>query len=285
MDDMKFDKNKFPLKNEIFLKKEELAKIIIEERAESRRKEAASAVHVGRRRMVRVYAWFAAASIVAFLAVFVTREVTVVGSEMGGRQLVLPCGSIVNLDADGMLSYRPHLWPVTGRKVELEAGSAQFAVTKGGGFVVTTDVGDVSVLGTTFDVSIHADSMSVMCHSGKVALIPASGEDVSLILTEGEEAVVTHDNVRKPERKIEESSIVEEDAQTIYYDAALLTEVVEDIEETFGLTVVNKQLCQSEKYTGMIYPDDMDLSLDMVFGACGYEYEKSGDEVTISRIK
>ena len=284
MDDIKFDKNKFPLKNEIFLRKEELGEIIAEDRAESRKKEEVAIRRSSRWRMMRVYACCAVV-IIAACIMFVTKEVTVIGSEMSDGQLVLPCGSIVKLNNDGMLSYRPYMWHVTGRKVELESGWAQFAVTKGDGFIVTTDVGDVSVLGPTFDVSVYADSMKVKCHSGRVELIPASDEGLSLVLTEGEEAVMSRGEVKKPEHKIEEKNIVEQEPNPIYYDAALLTEVVEDMEEAFGIVVVNKQLCQREKYTGIIYPEDEDLSLDMVLGACGFEYEKSGEEVTISRIR
>ena len=190
MDDIKFDKNKFPLKNEIFLRKEELGEIIAEDRAESRKKEGVAIRRRSRWRMMRVYACCAVV-IIAACIMFVTKEVTVIGSEMSDGQLVLPCGSIVKLNNDGMLSYRPYMWHVTGRKVELESGWAQFAVTKGDGFIVTTDVGDVSVLGTTFDVSVYADSMKVKCHSGRVELIPASDEGLSLVLTEGEEAVMS----------------------------------------------------------------------------------------------
>ena len=281
MGDIKFDKSKFPLKNEIFLRKEELGEIIVRERAERRSKELAAVAR--KRRLTRVYAYCTAMIVMACI-MYAAREVTVTGG-LDGNRLVLPCGSVVMLDEGGTLSYRPNLWHVMGRKVELESGEAQFYVTKGDGFVVSTDVGDVSVLGTTFDVSVYPDSMKVKCHSGKVKLIPASDEDMSLILTEGEEAIVTRVDVKKPELKIVEKSIIEEEMQPIYYNAAPLMDVIEDIERVFGITVVNSQLCRNEKYTGVVYPDDMNLSLDMVFGSCGFEYEMSSDEITISRIK
>ncbi len=281
MGDIEFDKSKFPLKNEIFLRKEELGEIIVRERAKSRMKELAVAVR--RRRIMRVCACCAAAVVVACM-MYVAREVTVAGG-LDGDRLVLPCGSVVLLKKGSTLNYRHYLWHVMGRKIELENGAARFAVTKGDGFVVTTDVGDVSVLGTTFDVSVFPDSMMVKCHSGKVELIPASNEEMSLVLTEGEEAVMTRVEVKKPELKIEEKSIVEEEIRPIYYNAASLMDVVDDMERVFGITVINKHSCRDEKYTGVVYPDDMNLSLDMVFGSCGFEYKMSGDEITISRIR
>ena len=148
MDIEKIDIGSFPLKHEVFARKRELGEAIARQRAAMRRAEQAAARH-RRRRMAT--GWIAAVSVAAVVAaaVFMLRVATIA---TGGQtqQVVLPCGSTVVVYAHSEVSYRPHLWGIVGRTINLHHGAACFSVEEGKRFKVETAEGDVTVTGTEF---------------------------------------------------------------------------------------------------------------------------------------
>lgn len=88
--------------------------------------------------------------------------------------VILPDSSKVWLNRGAKISYSKNEWN-TNRKIELE-GEAYFQVKKGKKFSVTSRLGLVSVLGTTFSVSTHDEIFSVVCYSGKVAVKHANNQ-------------------------------------------------------------------------------------------------------------
>lgn len=88
--------------------------------------------------------------------------------------VILPDSSKVWLNRGAKISYSKNEWN-TNRKIELE-GEAYFQVKKGKKFSVTSRLGLVSVLGTTFSVSTHDDIFLVVCYSGKVAVKHANNQ-------------------------------------------------------------------------------------------------------------
>lgn len=279
MDDkqLQIDVSRFPLKHETFERKHELGDKLVRLRAVSRHAE------VRRRNVAIAFSSAVLAAAVVLAAVFMMR-VSTIGS---GSTATLPCGSVVAVGQGGNVKYRPFLWRFGHRVVELAAGSARFSVVSGQGeFSVETGFGSVSVLGTEFEVC-QQDSVTAMvrCFSGKVAVNVDGAAPVEV--EAGEETVVTGD-VIAPVRALgdnddNEEIEVNEEPETIIYDNEPLATIVGEMEVRFGITIDGKELCQGITYSGAFYTGDMDLTLKMVFGACGLDYVIEGNQVALRK--
>jgi len=94
----------------------------------------------------------------------------------------LPDNSIVYLNHNSSISYDKDF---ESRKVEL-TGEAYFNVTKGETpFTITTSMGEVSVLGTEFNVKLDDEELDVEVESGTVELTTNQGKNK---LTQGQKA-------------------------------------------------------------------------------------------------
>lgn len=152
----------------------------------------AEPVFSARRRLLRSWMGYAAAAcIVVFFFVLLYAPATKV--KVGfGEQLshTLPDGSEVSLNAGSTIAYKSGRWG-TRRQVELD-GEAFFKVKKGQVFTVVTKLGEVEVLGTSFNVRVRGNSFSVGCVTGKVRVSNAKG---AIILTPG---LATHTEGEAP---------------------------------------------------------------------------------------
>lgn len=79
---------------------------------------------------------------------------------------VLPDKSEVILNSGSTVSYRSWNWS-GNREISLD-GEAYFKVAKGKTFVVETDLGTVTVLGTQFNVKARENRFDVVCYEGRV---------------------------------------------------------------------------------------------------------------------
>ncbi len=274
----RIDITHFPLKHEVFVRKQELGERLVRLRYEAR----GAAKH--RHRVVAAFVSCAVAAAVLFV-VFALRVSTIVG----GGSVTLPCGSVVAVGQGGEVKYMPFLWHIGHREVELATGSARFSVMPGDGrFSVKTKFGCVSVLGTEFEI-LQEDEVTttVRCFRGKVAV--EVDDAVPVEVEAGEETVVT-DNVVAPVRALtdDDNGKANDDndkAEVITYDNAPLATVVEEMEKRFGIKIEGKQLCVGITYSGIFYAGDKDLTLKVVFGACGLDYTVDDDKVTLGKSK
>ena len=136
---------------------------------------------VRRLAVLRLLPYVAAAS-VAFLLFFIFRDPTKVVLTENAQQLALslPDGSKVKVNAATEIRYTPGKWKKE-RRIQLD-GEAFFEVTKGESFVVETKLGNVEVLGTSFNVKSRDGIFEVSCRTGKVRV---SSGDSRQVLTPG----------------------------------------------------------------------------------------------------
>lgn len=92
------------------------------------------------------------------------------------QSIILPAESQVALAESSTLSYQDDAWS-NERNVDLR-GQARFKVTKGVPFNVSTDNGQVQVLGTEFDVFSRDNSFQVLVTEGRVRVFSGSLEKV-----------------------------------------------------------------------------------------------------------
>ena len=91
--------------------------------------------------------------------------------------LTLPDASEAVLNADSRITYDKKDWKES-RDLSLD-GEAYFMVAKGSRFTIHTKQGDVSVLGTQFNVKVREDLFEVICYEGLVQ-VDYAGKSVRL---------------------------------------------------------------------------------------------------------
>jgi ferric-dicitrate binding protein FerR (iron transport regulator) len=132
----------------------------------------------------RIYSKLAIAASIAALLTF---SISFFGSETVQNSSdsilvhTLPDGSIIYLNSNAEVSYNDLTW-MLNRDLDF-SGSGFFEVEKGSKFNVSTDVGVVSVLGTSFSVITSNDILKVSCKTGKVLVENENAP--SVILTPG----------------------------------------------------------------------------------------------------
>lgn len=134
------------------------------------------------RNVIPMWSYAVAASLLLFFSLyqfyFFSNEVQ---TDFGfTKTIVLKDNSHVTLNAKSKISY-PN-WFQYNRNIRLE-GEAFFEVQKGSSFRVTTSLGNVTVLGTKFNVASFDDYFEVICYEGKVRV---EVNKKATILTKGE---------------------------------------------------------------------------------------------------
>ena len=142
--------------------------------------------------LFRKYRWLAAASLALLMAVslllrFYAHTVSTKAGEM--ITVTLPDGSNAVLSPHTRLTYYPLWWRLSA-KIKL-SGEAFFYGHHNRRFSVQSDLGTVTVLGTSFDVYAHHNQYRVVCFTGKVRV--TSRTKNRLILSSGEKAEITPD--------------------------------------------------------------------------------------------
>lgn len=123
----------------------------------------------------RLLPYAAAASAALLIWFFLAYNPTKVVFTENAQQMALdlPDGSRVNVNAATELTYQPKTWKKE-RRVHLE-GEAFFQVEKGEPFIVETSLGEVEVLGTSFNVKAREGYFEVDCFTGKVRVTNQNG--------------------------------------------------------------------------------------------------------------
>jgi ferric-dicitrate binding protein FerR (iron transport regulator) len=132
------------------------------------------------------------------------------------------------------LSYTSH-GDVPTRKVNLRAGEVFFQVKKDvrKPFIIHTDIGDIRVLGTSFNVKLVNNTLEVGVREGKVLLYT---QQDSLTLTAGTTGTI------KPDQSLDAVNTVKPNGwgyathQFVYKDASL-QEVLADFEKAYNCTI------------------------------------------------
>lgn len=188
-------------------------------------------------------------------------------TEYGEQQTIqLPDGSTVQLNANSTLTLDERWDTNTRREVWLE-GEAYFSVEKKPAtqakFVVRTPGLNVEVLGTQFNVNTKEETTQVVLDEGQVKLLTVNEDSTRTItMIPGEVA-----NYSKLTHKINKQRIDTQPYSTwkdgyLTYQAATLSEVLDDVHATYGYTIViQDSLLLDETITGALSAQDLDALL------------------------
>lgn len=231
--------------------------------------------------IVRLLAYGAAAA-VALLMVFTTvmspYDTTIKTSFANTEFIDLPDGSSVAINADSKISYDVGSWE-KDRTLTLE-GEAYFEVEKGSLFKVKTDLGEVTVLGTSFNVFAREGKLFVQCETGKVRVTSNQAET---ILTASETVKIEEGRHGAKSSLDAEGQRSQWQLGLFSYKNTTLSIVVKELERQFDMKIkIDKNLLDQE-YTGSFKIANGSDALSEVFWPLNLEYKQEGNVVSVTK--
>lgn len=179
--------------------------------------------------------------------------------------LELPDGSTVILNAQSSLSYNEKNWDEE-RLVVLE-GQAYFKVETGDQFTVKTTQGEVTVLGTQFNVNDRDGIFQVNCYEGKVSV---SSNDDKVILThhrgarlENETLKVTEISTNAPSWIVGESS----------FEQIAFKDVILELQRQYDVQVDYDSSLNSILFTGSFTHNNLEIALKSISSSMNISYK------------
>ena len=198
-------------------------------------------------------------------------------------EYTLPDGSTVMLKKNGAAYYNSSIW-FMNRKIQLVSGEAFFEVNPGEKFTVETNMGDITVLGTSFNVNISDDNLRVACKTGSVK-VSMPGADAPILLSAG----------KGLDCSISKTDIMDMDlnkigawTDSIYnFNDAVVTEVFEKLGDETDFTFQISDNIES-RYSGQINLNlPIEDILEIVCIPSGLEYSVDADakKIYITKIQ
>ena len=224
------------------------------------------------------YSISAAASILLLLGLFWLWTITDKNYTTGfGEQLAvtLPDGSEVTLNAESAISFNEWNWD-DERKVTLD-GEAFFEVEKGEKFTVETTLGNVEVMGTSFNVLERNERFEVACFTGKVGV--SNSANLNEILIPGNKVSIVKNKVQKS--SFEPDDTVAWRKGIFRYDNIDLIEVLDELERQYGFKVEVNTDIRERKYTGSFSSGNLDEALKMICLPMELDYKIAEDSLLI----
>ena len=202
----------------------------------------------------------AAASVILLLGIFYYLDLPVNHKTGYGEQLaiMLPDSSEVVLNSKSSIRYESKNWEKSS-ELTLK-GEAFFKVKKGKTFRVITDLGDVKVLGTQFDVQTNQDYVEVKCFEGKVSVTSNQKEN---ILTKGQ-ATRSFKEGESENWEVQEQEPKWKNGESTFRSIALKY-VILSIENQYDIDIKAKGIDLKQKFTGSYTHNNLKIALKTVF--------------------
>lgn len=162
----------------------------------------------------------------------------------------LPDQSVVDLNANSSISYKPYWWKFS-RKVKFE-GEAFFKITKGSKFEIASNYGKTYILGTSFNIYARGNEYKVTCYTGKVKVVSTMTSDKILLLP-NDHAYVTKNGLLKLKKDNNSTDQVSWRNNIFFFTETPICTVFEEIELQYNIKIVKK-----EKFD-LIYTGNFDL--------------------------
>lgn len=211
----------------------------------------------GRRSVLRIAA--AVAALFALSYFWLLPKETQISAGLGEREIaLLPDQSRVTLNAESHIQFNASDWEQE-RSIELK-GQAFFDVEKGQKFTVRTPMGEVSVLGTEFDVLQREHLFRVYCYEGRVSVRHQGAE---YILTQGQSfQVIEGEGVWRFDHGQQQASWLE---NTSTFRSLPLGFVLEELGRQYDVEVILEEGVPVDKrFTGSFRHDNLRLALDFI---------------------
>jgi len=161
-------------------------------------------------------------------------EMISLSSEKGLKEVILPDGSVVKMNANSTITYSSN-FNESNRNVTL-IGEADFDVisNKNLPFVIDAGASKIEVLGTKFNLTAYSNrDVLLNVTEGKVAFSSKINSEKEAIVTQGHRAVLSIDNNEIDITEISNSNYNGWWTRTLVYEQTKLIEVLNDLEKTY----------------------------------------------------
>lgn len=188
-------------------------------------------------------------------------------------------GSTVEINAASSLNFSIS---ENQRSAEL-VGEAYFDVAKSDvPFLITTELGEVSVVGTSFNVYSRGDSMRVSVNSGRVK-VKFSGRPKEFILEPGQAATLTTNETANQASFTEEQDFDWRYKRSVFINQPL-QEVLDELGRQYDLTIVRPATLNESEHYDITFPNDqLGRALTAVFGAVeGFTFRQEGQIIYLT---
>ncbi|MDR6301308.1 FecR family protein [Mesonia maritima] len=192
------------------------------------------------------------------------------------EEITLPDESHIELNAASTLSYNKSNWE-DKRLINLK-GEAYFEVAKGKTFTVETSLGNISVLGTKFNIRQRGDFLEVTCYEGLVKVVTPFEE---LKLPVGESFQLIGKTSLKQSISSAKPSWLEGVSS---FRSVPLQQVIEELEHQYNITITLKKLTfdTDELFTGSFVHNDLKTALKSITVPFNLTYEQNNTTVILS---
>ncbi|MCC6816432.1 MAG: FecR family protein [Saprospiraceae bacterium] len=193
---------------------------------------------------------------------FFNKEMIVEKTQMAQHRMIrLPDSSYITLNADSEIEYDLSSFQ-KNRTIQLK-GEAFFQVKKGIPFKVQTKLGEINVIGTSFNVYSRNDIMNVSCLTGKV-LVHFIKQNKNFTLNSGMSISNKTSTGEPVEFNIEEYKNWRDGYY--YYQNASLSEVIDELKRQYNIQKLDfRNNILTYQYSGYFKKDNIEEALESVF--------------------
>ena len=186
----------------------------------------------------------------------------------------LPDNSEVILNSNSTITFNKNKWK-SNRHLTLN-GEAFFKVQKGKKFTVLTDIGEVTVLGTKFNVKERTNYFEVKTYEG---LVSVAYKDTLVKLSKGTIFKVVNGTIDTVNTfDINENSWLQKESN---FKSTALRFVLKEIENQFGYTIETKDIDLDILYSGGFTHADVNIALQSVTIPLQLSYKIEGEKIII----
>ena len=186
----------------------------------------------------------------------------------------LPDESEVVLNANSEITFNKKEWE-SNRNLNLD-GEAFFKVKKGKKFTVKTSIGNVTVLGTQFNVKERDNYFEVKTYEG---LVSVAYKDTLVKLPKGTLFRVVNGVVdTNTTFNISENSWLQKESN---FKSTPLKIVLEEIKNQFGYTVKTDNVDVNKLYTGGFSHSDVNIAMQSITIPLQLSYKIEGNIITV----
>lgn len=208
------------------------------------------------------------------------------------ERIVLSDGSTIVVNASSRIRY-PQQFPATGRNVYLEEGEAFFTVAPNTKSAFTVHSGDIhtTALGTTFNVRdyAHENRITVALLSGKVKIDQTRNgnrEGNAIILLPNEQVHYDMQSLQ-----LVKSSFTKPEEITgwrqgyLVFKDASYNEVIAEIENRYGVTIINQSDKKEWNYTGFFKEESLQDVIETICLAKSLSYTIVNDTIVLKNSR
>lgn len=223
-------------------------------------------------------------SVLAFLVL--NRDIRYKTAYGENKEITLPDGSVVFLNANSSVSYAPGWNSDRPREVWLD-GEAFFSVSHKSNsqkFLVHTDEVDVQVLGTKFNVNTRRGKTRVILNSGKVKLYLVKQHNKEVNMKPGELVDVSAKKELVLKRPVKAANYSAWVNKKLVFEETTLKEIAALLKENYGFNVkFSSPELEQLTFTGTIDSGNTELLFTILQKTFNISIIKKEEEITIAK--